>query len=67
MNHLWASEKENLRQSWKMVRLIFRMKPDTAIPWVCWVSGIQGLQFSMGSLDLVCSVSCDSILVLSLA
>lgn len=67
MNHLWASMKENLRQSWKIVRLIFRMKLDTAIPWVCWVSGIQGLQFPMGSLDLVCCVACDSILMLSLA
>lgn len=43
------------------------MKLDTAIPWVCWVSGIQGLQFPMGSLDLVCCVACDSILMLSLA
>lgn len=40
-NHLHVSRKVNLRQSCKILRLIPRMKPDTALPWVCclWHSG----------------------------
>lgn len=38
------------------------MKLDLALPWVCCVSGIQGLQFPMvGSLEFTCCVVCESI------